>query len=75
MWDKTLYPWYDCNVILTDTDNSKKGEANAIIASLINWKEAFPRQYPKLGVKAFIKCCVRNSLITLLVNYLQDREH
>ena len=59
--------------ILTDTDNSKKGEANAIIASLINWKEAFPRPCPKLGVEAFIKCGVRNSLIPLLVNYLQDR--
>ena len=61
------------NVILTDTDNSKKGEANAVIASLIDWKEAFPRQCPKLGVEAFIKCGVRNSLIPLLVNYLQDR--
>ena len=61
------------NVILTDTDNSRKGEANAVIASLIDWKEAFPRQCPKLGVEAFIKCGVRNSLIPLLVNYLQDR--
>ena len=60
-------------VILTDTDNSRKGEANAVIASLIDWKEAFPRQCPKLGVEAFIKCGVRNSLIPLLVNYLQDR--
>ena len=61
------------NVILTDTDNSKKGEANAVIASLIDWKEAFPRQCPKLGVEAFIKCGVRSSLIPLLVNYVQDR--
>ena len=62
------------NVILTDSNsNSKKGEANAVIASLIDWKEAFPRQCPKLGVEAFIKCGVRNSLIPLLVNHLQDR--
>ena len=61
------------NVILTDTDNSKKGEANAVIAFLIDWKVAFPRQCPKLGVEAFIKCGVRNSRIPLLVNYLQDR--
>ena len=59
------------NVIFTDTDNSKKGEENS--NSLIGWKEAFPRQCPKLGVQAFIKCGVRNSLIPLLVNYLQDR--
>ena len=31
------------NVIITDTDNNKKGESNAIIASLIDWREAFPR--------------------------------
>ena len=61
------------NVILTVTDNSKKGEANANIASLIDWREAFPIQCPKLGFKAFILCGVRNSLIPLLVNYLQDR--
>ena len=61
------------DVILTDTEDSEKGEANAVIASLFNWKEAFPRQGPKLGVEAFIKCDVRNSLIPLLVNYLQDR--
>ena len=51
------------------------GEANAIIASLTltDWKEVFQRQCPKVGVEAFIKCGVRNSLIPLLVNYLQDR--
>ena len=61
------------NVILTDTDNSSKGEANAVIASLIDWKEAFPRQCPKLGIESFLKCGVRHSLIPVLVNYLQDR--
>ena len=29
------------NVILTDTDNSKKGGANTVIALLTYWKEAF----------------------------------
>ena len=61
------------NKILADTDNSSKGEVNAIIATLIDWKEAFPRQCPKLGIEAFIKCGVRSSLIPLLLNYLQDR--
>ena len=59
--------------ILSDTDNNAKGEVNAIIATLYDWKEAFPRQCPKLGVEAFIKCGVRGSLIPLLVNYLQER--
>ena len=61
------------HVILSDTDNSQKGEANAVIASLIDWKEAFPRQCPKLGIQSFMKCGVRSSLIPVLVNYLQDR--
>ena len=59
--------------ILSDTDNRSKGEVNAVIATLVDWKEAFPRQCPKLGIEAFIKCGVRSSLIPLLVNYLQDR--
>ena len=51
-------------------ENRRKGEANGIISSLINWKEAFQRHCQKLGVKAFIKCGVGNSLIPLLVKYL-----
>ena len=62
------------NAILTDTEYRRKGEANGIISSLINWKEAFQRHCQKLGVKAFIKCGVGNSLIPLLVNYLQDNK-
>ena len=59
--------------ILSDTDNNSKGEINAVLAVLYDWKEAFPRQCPKLGVEAFMKCGVRSSLIPLLVSYLQDR--
>ena len=61
------------NRILSDTDKNSKGEINAVIATLYDWKEAFPRQDPKLGIEAFIKCGVRGSLIPLLINYLQDR--
>ena len=59
--------------ILSDTDNNAKGEVNAVLATLYDWKEAFPRQCPKLGVEAFIKCGVRSALIPLIVNYLQNR--
>ena len=59
--------------ILTDTDKNTTEEVNAIIAVLYDWKEAFPRQCPKLGVEAFQKCGVRPSLIPLLINYLQGR--
>ena len=61
------------NRILSDTDNNSKGEVNAVVATLYDWKEAFPRQCPKLGIESFIKCGVRSSLIPLLINYLQDR--
>ena len=59
--------------ILSDTDNSSKGESNAILAIFFDWKEAFPRQCPKLGIEAFLKCGVRPSLIPVLISYLQDR--
>ena len=59
--------------ILSDTDNSSKGEVDAVLATLYDWKEAFPRQCPKLGVEAFIKCGVRHSLIPMIISYLQDR--
>ena len=32
------------NRILTVLDKSSKGEAKAVIATLIDWKQAFPRQ-------------------------------
>ena len=59
--------------ILTDTDKNSQGEVTAVIATLYDWKEAFPRQCPKLGMEAFVKCRVRPSLIPMLINYLQDR--
>ena len=60
------------NKILTDTQ-TKSTEITAVIATLIDWKDAFPTQCPKLGIEAFIECGVRPSLIPLLMNYLQDR--
>ena len=61
------------NQILSDTDSNSQGEINAVLATLYDWKEAFPRQCPKLGVEALIKCGVRPSLIPLIINNLQDR--
>ena len=59
--------------ILTDTDSRSTGEVNAVIATLYDWKEAFPRQCPKIGIEAFIRCGVRPSLIPVLISYLQGR--
>ena len=61
------------NQILSDTDRNSRGEVTAVLATLIDWSEAFPRQCPKLGIEAFIKCGVRPSLIPLLVNFFQNR--
>ena len=60
--------------ILMAVDNNAKGEVCAVIANLIDWNNAFPRQCPKLGVESFIKNGVRPSLIPLLINYFQGRE-
>ena len=55
-------------------DGSSKGEAKAVLATLVDWKQAFPRQCHKLGVEAFISNGVRPSLIPLLINYFQNRK-
>ena len=54
------------NKILTDTDNSS-AESTAVIATMLNWQNAFPRQCPKMGVEAFLKCGVRPSCANKLL--------
>ena len=54
-------------------DSNSKGEVKAVLATFVDWKQAFPRQCPKLGVDAFITCGVRPALIPLLVSYFQNR--
>ena len=41
--------------ILASTDEGKKRESLAVLVTLVDWKEAFPRQCPKLGIESFIK--------------------
>ena len=60
--------------ILTALDGHSKSESFAVIANLIDWDNAFPRQCPKLGIQSFIKNGVRPALIPVLVNYFQERE-
>ena len=60
--------------ILTVLDNNKRRETFAVIANLIDWNNAFPRQCPKLGIDSFIKNGVRPALVPVLVNYFQDRQ-
>ena len=42
-------------------------------ATFVDWKQAFQRQCPKLGVESFIKNGVRPALIPILVSYFQGR--
>ena len=60
--------------ILSVLDNNSKKETFAVIANLIDWNNAFPRQCPKLGIESFIKNGVRPALIPVLINYFQERE-
>ena len=57
------------NEILFSTDDGQ----HAVIACFVDWKEAFPRQCHKLGIKAFIEMGVRPALLPCLVNFFQDR--
>ena len=54
-------------------DSNSKGETFAAIATFIDWKEAFNRQDPKLGIISFLENGVRPSLIPTLINYFQKR--
>ena len=49
--------------ILKAVDKSSRRETVAVIAKMIDWNNAFPRQCPKLGVESFIKNGVRPALI------------
>ena len=60
--------------VLGVLDKSTKKENRAILVSLIDWDNAFPRQCPKLGVESFIKNGVRASLIQVLKNFFQNRK-
>ena len=60
--------------ILINLDQNSRGNTQAVLATLIDWRDAFYRQCPKLGIEAFIKNGVRPSLIPLLVNYFQNRQ-
>ena len=39
--------------ILQTLDGNAKRESVAVLATLVDWKQAFPRQCPKLGIKSF----------------------
>ena len=60
--------------ILLNVNRNSANEKFAVFLTMVDWKQAFDRQCPVLGVKSFIKNGVRKSLIPLLVNYFQNRK-
>ena len=60
--------------ILLAVDNNSRKETVAVIASLIDWSKAFPRQNPKLGVESFLKNGVRPAIIPVLTSFFQNRK-
>ena len=55
-------------------DNNSKGEIFAVIASLVDWKQAFNRQDATLGIRSFMDNGVRPAMIPMLINYFQGRQ-
>ena len=62
------------NRILLAVDKNTRKETFAVVATLIDWSKAFPRQCPKLGVESFMKNGVRPSLIPVLTSFFQNRK-
>ena len=60
--------------ILGSLDNNSKGDIFAVIATLVDWEQAFNHQDPTLGIKSFMENGVRPALIPMLTNYFQNRK-
>ena len=60
--------------ILRNLDRNSVYEKFAVFCTLIDWKQAFDRQCPRLGIESFIRNGVRKSLIPMLINYFQNRK-
>ena len=60
--------------ILVSVDSNSKLEKFAVFCSFIDWKQAFDRQCPTLGVQSFVRNGVRNSIVPLLISYFKNRK-
>ena len=60
--------------ILRSVDKNSVYEKFATFCTMVDWKQAFDRQCPKLGIESFIRNGVRKALIPLLINYFQNRK-
>ena len=59
--------------ILKELDKNSHGEAMAAVLTMIDWKQAFPRQDPTLAIQSFINNGVRPALIPVLMSFFENR--
>ena len=59
--------------ILSALDRNSKGEAVAVMATMIDWRQAFSRQCPNLAIQSFIRNGVRPALIPILMSFFENR--
>ena len=57
--------------IICALDKNSKGEAVAVIATMIDWRQAFCRQCPNLAIQSFIRNGVRPALIPILMSFFE----
>ena len=63
---------YSVNMVkkfLTDLDTR---QVMTVLATFVDWKDVFPNQCPAVGIKAFLDCGVRPSLIPVLISHFQN---
>ena len=61
------------NEILVNVDKNTIYEKFAVFCTMVDWKQAFDRQCPKLGVRSFMRNGVRKDIIPVLIIYFENR--
>ena len=61
------------NEILVNDDKNTIYEKFAVFCTMVDWKQAFDRQCPKLGVCSFMRNGVRKDIIPVLIIYFENR--
>ena len=61
------------NESLASLDGNSTSEKFAVFCTMVDWKQAFGRQCPTLGVQSFVENGVRGTLVPLLTSYFQNR--
>ena len=59
--------------ILTTLENNSKDKALAVLATLIDRKQSFPKECPQHGIESFLANRLRPAIICLVINYFQNR--